>query len=307
MPQANEVDAFRSLRLFTRVFELGSFSAAAREGGLSQPTISKVVAALERSLGARLLERSTTSLTPTEEGRRFYERARAMLDAYADALADVRGQAQSISGPLTVHAPVGLGELHLNRLIMVFLARHQGIEVELILHDRAVDLVEEGVDVAIRLGSKLPPNAVARRVGVSPRVLVAAPAYLAAAPMPQRPEDLADHEYIRYAGHASSSNLEFSNEAERVFVSTRGRFRVNNSLAIREALLAGVGLASAPSWLVQDLIDSGALAPLLSEWRMPTQPLHLLYPSRRYQPFRARALLQFLDAELPKLRGVNGC
>jgi DNA-binding transcriptional LysR family regulator len=202
---------------------------------------------------------------------------------------------------------VGLGELHLNRLILAFLARHPEIEVELILNDRAVDLVEEGVDVAIRLGSDLPPNVVARRVGASPRVLVAAPAYLAAAPMLRRPEDLADHECVRYAGLASGPELEFSNGAERIFVSTRGRFRVNNSLAIREALLAGIGLGSAPSWLVQDLIDSGTLAPLLSEWRMPPQPLHLIYPSRRYQPFRARALLQFLEAELPNLPGVHPC
>ncbi len=299
------MDLFRSLRVFVRVIDLGSISAAAREAGVGQPTASKVLAGLEQTLGVKLLERSTTSLTPTEEGRRLYARSRTILDEYAEALAEVRGQAQSVAGPILISAPVGLGELHLNRLILRFVKAHPDVEVELILNDRAVNLVEEGVDVAVRLGGQLPPDVVARTIGASPRVLVAAPAYLAKTPPVRRPEDLGAHEYIRYAGLVSGCAIEFSNTAERVVVQVHGRFRVNNSLGIREALSQGAGLGSAPAWLVQDLVDSGVLVRLLPDWQMVSQPVHLLYSNRRYQPFRVRAVLQYLTAELPKLPGVQ--
>lgn len=304
IPLENDLDTLRGLRLFARVLDLGSISGAAREAGLGQPTVSKVISGLEHSIGVRLLERSTTRLAPTEEGRRLYARSRMILDEYAETLADVRGQAQSISGPLSINAPVGLGELHINRLILAFAAQHPGIEVELILNDRAVDLVEEGVDVAIRLGGALPADVIAREVGSSARVLVATAAYLAQAPALRKPEDLGAHEYVRYAGLASGSAIEFFNSSERRVVRIRGRFRVNNSCALREALLQGAGVGSAPAWLVQDLIESGKLVRVLPKWRMSGQSLHLLYPSRRYQPRRVRAALQYLAAELPKLPGI---
>lgn len=299
------MDAFRSLRIFVRVVDLGSLSAAAREAGVGQPTVSKVVAGLEQTFGVKLLERSTTSLTPTEEGRRLYTRSRTILDEYAETLAEVRGQAQSVAGPILINAPVGLGELHLNHLILGFVKAHPDVEIELILNDRAINLVEEGVDVAVRLGGQLPPDVVARTIGTSPRILVATPAYLARAPAVRRPEDLGAHEYIRYPGLLSGCEIELSNTVERVTVQIHGRFRVNNSMGIREALLQGAGLGSAPAWLVQDLIDAGVLVRLLPDWRMVGQPLHLLYSSRRYQPFRVRAVLQYLSAELPKLPGIQ--
>jgi DNA-binding transcriptional LysR family regulator len=293
MPQENELDSLQSMRLFTRVVELGSFSAVAREENTGQPTISKVIAALERNLGVKLLERTTTSLTLTEEGTRFYERSKRLLEEYVDAVADVRGLTQQLAGTLRVNAPVGLGELRLNALLLAFLAKYPEIEIELILNDRVIDLVEEGVDIAIRLGDDLPPHVVARHIASSQRVLVATPEYIKRTRKILRPEDLAQHEYIRYAGIASGSRMEFFNNAERIVVATTGRYRVNNSLALRQCFLEGIGLGTAPAWLVQDLIDTGALVRLLPKWQMASQPVHLVYPSRRYQPQRTRALLQF--------------
>ena len=293
------------MRLFTRAVELGSFSAVAREENISQPTVSKMIAALERHLQVRLLERTTTSLTLTEEGKRFYERSKRMIEEYIDAVADARGQTHMFVGALRINAPVGLGELRLNALMLEFLAKYPEIEIELILNDRVIDLVEEGVDVAIRLGGELPPNIIARNIAFSPRVLVATREYVERAPQINKPEDLAQHEYFRFAGLAFGSQLEFSNTTEKVMVLTKGRYRVNSSLALRECFLEGKGLGSAPAWLVQDLIDAGDLIRLLPNWEMMSQQVHLVYPSRKYQPQRTRALLQFMAERIPKLPGFH--
>ena len=299
------MDTLQSMRLFTRAIELGSFSAVARAEQVTQPTVSKTIAGLEKGLGVRLIERTTTSLTPTEEGRRFYQRCKQLLEEYVDAVADVRGQTQQLAGGLTISAPLGLGEIRLNALVVEFLASHPKIEIELILNDRMVDLVEEGVDLAIRLGNELPPNAVARNVATSPRVLVAAPSYIKRAPRIRRPEDLAAHEYIRFAGPGTGPILEFTVNTEKVAVATTGRYRVNSSVALRQCFREGVGLGSAPAWLVQDLIDEGELVRVLPKWTQPSQPVHLVYPSRRYQPLRTRAFIQFMTKRILTLPGFR--
>lgn len=299
----HDLDTLQSLRLFTRAVELGSFSAVAREARVTQPTVSKVIAALERDLGIRLIERTTTSLTPTDEGRRFYQRCRQLTEDYVDAVADVRGQTQQLVGALSVSAPLGLGELRLNALVLRFLVAHPGITVELMLNDRMVDLVEEGVDVAIRLGGPLPPNAVARHIATSPRVLVASPDYVRRTLAVRHPEGLAAHPYIGFAGLENRGVLAFARGAERVSVTTAGPYRVNSSLALRQCFLQGVGLGSAPAWLVQDLIDSGELVHLLPEWTLASQPVHLVYPTRRHLPLRTRTFLQAMTDQIPVLLG----
>jgi DNA-binding transcriptional LysR family regulator len=292
-----------SLRLFARTIELGSFSAAAREARITQPTVSKIIAALERDLRVRLIERTTTSLTPTDEGRRFYQRCRQLTEDYVDAVADVRGQTQQLVGALSVSAPLGLGELRLNAVVLGFLADHPGIEVELMLNDRMVDLVEEGVDVAIRLGGRLPPNAVARHIATSPRVLVASPDYLSRALTIRRPEDVAAHPYIAFAGLENRGVLAFARGPARVSVATAGPYRVNSSLALRQCFMRGAGLGSAPAWLVQDLIDAGELVHLLPDWTLPSQPVNLVYPTRRHLPLRTRAFLKAMTDQIPALPG----
>lgn len=297
------MDSLRSMRVFVRALELGSLSAVAREMGTTQPTISKTVAALERELGVRLLERTTTSLTPTPEGRRFHARAKGVLEEFGEAVADARGQTGTPTGLLRVNAPVALGQFRLNALILEFLARYPDIEIELILNDRFVDLVEEGVDVALRLGGTLPPDGIARGIAVSPRLLVAAPRYLRDRPRIGRPEDLRHHETIRFAWLASGDAMTLEGPEGDVTVTTRGRYRVNNALAIRESLAMGAGVGLAPAWLVNDLLASGQLVGVLPEWKAPMQQAYLLYPSRRYQSLRARLLIEFLAERIPALPG----
>jgi DNA-binding transcriptional LysR family regulator len=297
------MDTIRAMRCFVRAVELGSLSAVAREEGSTQPTVSKLMAALERELGVRLLERSTTSLQPTPQGSRFYQRALGVLAEYQEAVADARGQTDTPAGLVRVNAPSAFGQFRLNALLASFLARYPKVDIELILDDRMVDLVKEGVDIAVRQGRELPPDAVARLAGVSPRQLVASPDYLRAHGAPQQPQDLARFDYIRFAWLADGDLLTLQRDGQTETIHTRGRYRVNNALAIRDSLAAGGGIGLCPLWLVQDLLDSGALTRVLPEWQGQPQPLHLLSPSRRYQPLRARLLLDHLATGIAQLPG----
>ena len=297
------MDTMKSLRWLVRAVELGSLSAVAREAGTTQPTVSKVIAALERDLGIRLLARTTASLAPTTEGLRFYERARGVLAEFDAAVADARGDTAAMRGLVRVNAPVALGQFRLNALVLAFLDAHPGVEVELVLDDRMVDLVEEGVDVALRLGGALPADAVARHVADSPRWLVAAPGYLERHPAPTTPQALAGHDYVRFAWLATGDDVTLRDGARSVTVRTAGRYRVNNALAIRDGLVAGAGIGLCPAWLVDDLLAAGQLQRVLPAWQGEMQALHLLYPQRRYQPARARALVGFLSAQLAALPG----
>lgn len=299
------MDTIRSLQYFVRAVELGSLSAVAREHGTTQPTVSKIVAALEDSLGVRLLERSTSSLSPTVQGQRFYERSKGVLEDYAEAVADARGETQTASGLLRVNAPVALGQFRLNALVQEFLAQYPEMEIELILNDRMVDLVEEGVDVALRLGGELPPNAIARRIASSPRWLAASPGYLKSRPRLRQPEDLAAHDYIRFAWLSTGGTVELHNGERNVRIETQGRYRVNNALAIRESLEMGAGIGLCPAWLIQDLLASHKLVRVLPDWHGAVQDLSLLYPSRRHHPLRARLFMDFLQARVPQQAGFE--
>lgn len=297
------MDTIRSLRCFVRAVELSSLSAVAREEGTTQPTVSKLMAALELELGVRLLERSTTSLTPTAEGSRFYQRALGVLAEYQEAVAEARGHTETPAGLIRVNAPAAFGQLRLNALLASFLEQYSEVDIELILDDRMVDLVKEGVDVALRQGRELPPDAVARLAGVSPRHLVAAPSYVQRRGEPRLPHELADFDYIRFAWLADGDMLTLHSGDQTESVATRGRFRVNHALAIRDSLAAGGGIGLCPLWLVQDLLDSGELVRVLSQWEGQPQALHLLSPSRRYQPLRARLLLDHLARQIAQLPG----
>lgn len=299
------MDTIRSLRCFVRAVELGSLSAVAREEATTQPTVSKLMAALERELGVRLLERSTTSLQVTPQGMRFYQRALGVLAEYQEAVAEARGQTETPAGLIRLNAPNAFGHFRLNALLAPFLAAYPQVDIELILDDRMVDLVKDGVDIAVRHGRELPPDAVARLVGASPRLLVAAPSYLQQHGRPKQPQDLGRFDFIRFAWLPDGDVLTLHNGERTEIVHTHSRYRINNALAKRDSLVAGGGIGLFPLWLVQDLLDSGALVHVLPKWRGQPQALHLLSPSRRYQPLRARLLLDYLAAKIAELPGYN--
>ena len=271
------MDTLRALRLFVRTIELGSLSAAAREAGTTQPTVSKLLAQLEGDLAVRLFERSTRGLSPTEQGQQFHRDTKLVLEQYDAAVSAVQGMTGKPSGLLRVNAPVALGQYRLSAIVQQFLAAHPAIEIELILNDRFVDLVEEGVDIAFRLGGVPPPDAVGRHLATIPRMLVAAPGYLAERGMPVNPQDLSMHDFVRFAW-TPGRTLSLTRNDEEVQVAAASRYRVNNALAIREALALGSGIGVCPEWLVRDLLDGGALVRVLPDWSASPQDLYLLYP-----------------------------
>jgi DNA-binding transcriptional LysR family regulator len=302
------MDTLRAMRVFIRTVELGSLSSAARELNTTQPTVSKLLAQLERQLAVRLLERSTRGLAPTEQGQRFYRDARSVLEQFDTAVSDVQGMTGQASGFLRVNAPVALGQYRINAMVQRFLADHPAIEIELILSDRFADLVEEGIDVAFRLGGTLPPDAVGRHLARFPRFLVAAPAYLARRGTPAHPDELRSHEIVRFAwtpGTTLDLRREGEPVGEPVRVDAAGRFRANNALAIREALALGGGIGICPEWLVHDLLDSGELVRVLAGWGAGEQDLYLLCPSRRYQPLRTKLFIDFVAGQFTSLRGFR--
>ena len=269
------MDTLHALRVFVRTLELGSMSAAAREFGTTQPTVSKSLAHLERQLRVRLVERSTRALAPTEQGQRFYADAKRVIEQFDAAVGSVQGMTGQAAGLLRINAPVALGQFRINAMVQRFMAAHPAIDVELILNDRFVDLVEEGVDVAFRLGGTLPPDAVGRHLATVPRFLVAAPAYLARRGVPAVPDDLSGHDFVRFAW-TPGTTVELFRGAEEAHLPTASRFRVNNALAIREALVLGSGIGVCPAWLVRDLLDSGELVRVLEGWSARAQDLYLL-------------------------------
>jgi DNA-binding transcriptional LysR family regulator len=299
------MDTLRAMQVFVRTLELGSLTAAAREFGMTQPSVSKLLSQLERQLGVRLFERSTRGLAPTEQGQRFHADARLVLEQYDAAVSAVQGMHGQPAGQLRINAPVALGQYRINAMVQRFLAAHPGIDIELILNDRFADLVEEGVDVAFRLGGTLPPDAVGRHLATVERFLVAAPDYCARRGMPALPADLGTHDLVRFAWTPGNS-IDLLRGEERVRLAVGGRFRANNALAIREALALGSGIGICPDWLVRDLLDSGALVRVLPEWSAPSQDLYMLTPSRRYQPVRTRMFVEFAVSEFAALPGFGG-
>jgi len=292
------------MRTFVRTLELGSLSAAARELGTTQPTVSKLLAQLEQHLSVRLFQRSTTGLSPTEQGRQFYLDAKLLLDGFDAAVGTVQGMGGQVSGLLRINAPVGLGQLRINAIVGRFLAAHPAVEIELVLDDRYIDLVAEGVDIAFRLGGPLPPDVTGRHLATIPRFLAASPAYLQQRGVPEQPADLTDHNFVRFAW-TPGTTIDLHRGEQTIQVPVRSRYRVNNALAIREALVLDSGIAICPDWLIHDLLSSRALVQVLPGWMARSQDLYVLTPSRRYQPLRLKTFIDFTVEQFRQLEGFH--
>jgi DNA-binding transcriptional LysR family regulator len=294
------MDTLRAMKALLRTVDLGSLSAAARSLGTTQPTISKLLTDLERQAGAKLLERSSTRIRTTPEGERFIETSRRMVDDYEEALLDVQGLRADPTGLVRLAAPVALGQCWLNPLVPAFLDRHPDMEIEVMLEDRFVDLVEERIDVALRIGGDLPPNVVARPVGRWPRHLVASPSYLKHHGHPHHPSDLSRHKFLQYAGGAGGE-IELSSATGTITAEVRSRYRINSAVALLHSVDAGMGISLMPTWMVASRIRDGRLVRVLPLWSGPTQVAHVLFQPRRRQPARVAVLLDFMLSELGRL------
>lgn len=304
------MDRLTAMQTFVRVVESGSFSAVARESQATQSAVSKQVAALERALGARLLSRTTRSLALTEEGERYFEQARRLVAEIAEAESSLRQGEQELTGWLRVAASVGFGRLKLLPLVKTFLAAHPGVKIDLRLNDGFIDLVEQGIDVAVRIGELSDSSLVARRIGTSQRVLVASRQYMRALPRGQRaprvPHDLMHLNCIVYTELATQNAWTFTagpgapaEAGTVVTVRAQGNIQTNSSEVVRASVLSGMGVGFSPTWLFEEEMAQGQLQVLLPHWPAPPIPVHVVSPGQRRQSAKVKAFADHLAAADP--------
>lgn len=292
------MDRLNAMQVFRAVVDSGSFSAAARRLDIGQPAVSKTVAALEERLGVRLLVRTTRQQTLTEAGRRFYERSGIALDEVDAAEAAARDEAASLSGTLRVSAPPLYASAQIIPRLETFLAAHPELAVEFVLDDQRIDLVEAGVDLALRAGALPDSSLVARRIDRARRLIVASPAYLERHGGPERPDDLARHAAVTYSGFQASSEWSFEGRAGPKAVAVRSVLRVDSALGLRTAVLAGLGIGMVSERMIEPELADGSLVELLAEWALPRVDVWAVYPSGHRPPLRARAFVDWLEQAL---------
>lgn len=287
------MDHLTSMRVFVRVVDLAGFAAAARTFDLSTAMVSKHVAALERRLGVPLLARTTRRVAPTEAGLRFHGHCVEILRAVDEAEQEVSAQAQEPVGCLRITAPVEFGQRHLAPLLPPLLRRHAQLSIYLDLSNRVVDLVEEGLDVAIRIAPALDTALRGRQVTTSRLLLVAAPAYLRRHGTPKSPEALVQHATLSFS-LGPGRHWVLTRHGERRAIDVTPRLLATSSDAVREAALAGAGIAMLPTFLVDDALARGALRIVLPAWDIGTLRIYALHPNRRTHPARLRVFLDSL-------------
>ncbi|MGV1837537.1 LysR family transcriptional regulator [Rhizobium rhizogenes] len=294
------------MRTFVRVAERGSLSAVARELGIGQSTVTRHLRELEEAVGVPLLSRTTRRVTMTDEGSRYYVDSIQILRLVEQAGDEARSTRGAPAGTIRISCTAAFGVLHASRMIFAFQDRYPEIAVDLSLTDERVDLVEEGVDIALRLGPLADSSTKLRALGQSRRLLAAAPAYLAARGTPVVPQDLCDHEGIRMSNIAGSDTLVLQGpDGKRHMVPFGGRFRVDHGLAAREALVAGRGIAPTHHWLVDDLLATGRLVAILPDYALPPVPLSMLIVPERAGIARVRLLIDFLAQEIGGIAGIG--
>lgn len=292
------MDRLNAMATFARVVETGSFSAAGRALGVGQPAVSKSVAQLETHLGVRLLMRSTRGLAPTEAGMTFYERAKRALEEADEAEAAARGAGAGLQGHLRVSAAVTFARIHIVPRLGRFLAENPGLTMEVVLDDRLIDLIEDGIDVALRMGSLADSGLTARKLSTSPRRVVGAPGYFALRGEPRSPADLSEHEAIVYAQPGGGETWSFRRGGSEVSVRVSGRLRVSAAEGVRAAVLSGTGLAVVSEWMFAPELAAGAVHSVLGDWTLSPVDLWAVYPSGRMPTAKARAFAAFVEREL---------
>ncbi|MEQ9434641.1 LysR family transcriptional regulator [Hyphomonas sp.] len=272
------MDRIDAMRLFIRVADAGSFSKAASDLGLGQPTVSRRIQELEASLDAALFLRTTRSLSLTEAGDRFYKRAHDILAEYEDAEAEARGLDHEPVGLLRISCVSSMARLVIGPRIASFMKMYPHIRVDVLTDDTYTDLVGEGVDLAFRIGTLVDSSLMAKKVGESPRSLWASPDYLAARGTPQHPRDLAEHDAVLFRQTATNEWV-LSRDGETVSVRVDGRFKASSGDLLLQAAQSGLGLFLAASWLVSDCVNDGSLVRVMPEWTATPSPVHCVWTS----------------------------
>lgn len=298
------MDLTSALRALARTIERGSITAAAHDLGVSQPAVSKLLRNLEKYVGARLLNRNARAVRPTAQGLTLYEASETSLAAIDAAVEAVRSDMRGIGGKLRLHGPVCLGECHLHRIVMDFQRRHPAVTVELTLENRAVDLVHENIDVAVRIGRPVDQSPVLRRIGSITRILAAAPEYLATHGPLKRYQSLGQHAVIvtdTVLSRRGTLTLCRANASAEVVV--KPVLRTNNAQVLTQALKAGRGIGTVQLLLVTEELRTGRLVRVLPQYEVKPSELYIIYPTSRFVRPAVRA---FIDFVVPALRSIEG-
>jgi DNA-binding transcriptional LysR family regulator len=289
------MDRLIAMETFVCVVESGSFSAAARLLDVGQPAVSKSVAQLEERLAVRLLLRSTRGLTTTEAGQAFYERAKRAIEEADEAEVAAKGSAGALSGRLRISAAVTFARLHIVPRLSAFLDRHPELNIDIVLDDENIDLLERGIDVALRMGVLGDSNMTARKIGHCPRYVVGTPTWFAKAGEPRIPADLLSHQAIVYEQGGGGSAWSFKQGSTETSIAVGGRVRVNAAEGVRAAVLADMGVAIASEWMFAPEIASGAVKQVLADWELPGIDLWAVFPSGRMVSAKARAFVAWVE------------
>lgn len=292
------MNLMQSMTIFRRVAETDNFSEVAREFRISQPTVSKHVAALEKHLNAKLINRSTRQLSLTEAGNLYYSQCVQILDLLSETESLMRNQQSEPAGTIRISTPVTFGELNIVPHMWEFLNKYPDLSIDLITDDHYIDLIKEGVDIAIRVGSLTDSGLIARKIGDSPRVTVASSDYLAKYGEPESINDLRRHNCIVYSLLSTRNIWHFTGPRGKETVQVSGRFSVNNPRAISQAVLAGQGIAVTPIWLMGDYIEAGQAKVILNGYIPTPLDIHALYPDRRFVPAKIRIFIDYIREKL---------
>ncbi len=293
-------DRVVSMQTFVRAVDGGSLSAAARALGKSLAAVSRTVTQLEERLGVRLLHRSTRKLTLTEAGASFYDSAKRILAEIDEAELSLGGRTAVPHGTLTVTAPLLFGRLHVAPVVVEMLEKHRDVTAELMLVDRNVSLVEEGIDVAVRIGKLDDSALVARVLGEVPRVVCASPAYLRSHGTPKTPDELREHECLRFSGLTPGREWTFIRDGKEVRIAVGGRLSCNVGEPVIDAARAGVGVLMALGYQVADDLAAGRLVRVLEAFQTPPLPVNAVYHSPRLMAVRVRVFLDLLTLRIPQ-------
>jgi DNA-binding transcriptional LysR family regulator len=293
------MDRIAANLVYLRVVESGSFSRAAADLGITQPTATKVVAALEKRLGARLLNRDTRGVSPTEIGRLFYEKCKGIQREIEEADNLPKLLQSQVAGVLRVGTSVAFGRRVLTPILLEFMHLHPDVRIDLAVEDRYVNLVEQGIELAVRMGPLADSTLGARYLGTNPWVTVATPRYLNEAGVPDGPAALAKHQCLVYSSVQGDDLWHLTDgRGERIEVRVRGRFRSNNLSAVLAATRADMGIAILPRYVAREAMERDEIVPVLEDFALPSQEIHAVYPSPKLVPARVTALIAFLAERL---------
>ncbi|WP_411389499.1 LysR family transcriptional regulator [Pseudomonas sp. MPB23] len=288
------MDRLTAMETFVHVVETGSFSAAAKRLGIGQPAVSKSVAQLEARLAVRLVMRSTRGLTPTEAGLAFFEKAKRAIEQANDADDAARGAGAGLSGNLRISAAVTFARMHIIPHLAPFLEQYPDMTVDVVLDDRNLNLVEEGIDVALRMGDLNDSGHTARKIGESPCVILGTPAYFARAGEPATPQDLLHHQAIIYT-RVEGSHWNFTRGDTQYPLVAHGRVRVTAAEGVRAAVLSHLGLTLSSTWMFAPELASGEVKTVLDDWHLPARDLWAVFPTGRMASAKARAFVAYVE------------